>query len=123
MKTLTREEAAELLHIHKDTVAQLAASGSLPGAKAGRRWVFIEMDLIEWLRGRYAANSMGGKECLFSKETGSGGLIFDTADAELDALLERPISKPRKSTTTRSKPSCGARSVSVNVLPLHGRKR
>ena len=123
MKTLTREEAAELLHIHKDTVAQLAASGSLPGAKAGRRWVFIEMDLIEWLRGRYAANSTGGKECLFSKETGSGGLIFDTADAELDALLERPTSKPRRSTTTRSKPSCGARSESVNVLPLHGRKR
>lgn len=37
---LTVEAVAALLHLHPDTVRDKAASGSLPGFKAGRRWLF-----------------------------------------------------------------------------------
>ena len=50
MKTLNLEEAARFLKVHTETVSQLAKNGQLPGAKIGRAWVFLEEDLIEYLR-------------------------------------------------------------------------
>lgn len=49
-RTLDLEQAASLLKINKCTAGDLAASGKLPGAKIGRAWVFLEQDLIDWLR-------------------------------------------------------------------------
>ncbi|MCB1753517.1 MAG: helix-turn-helix domain-containing protein [Gammaproteobacteria bacterium] len=48
--TFGLEQAACFLHINKCTARELAASGRLPGAKIGRAWVFLEQDLIDWLR-------------------------------------------------------------------------
>lgn len=53
--TYDAEEAADLLKVARSTVLELAESGELPGAKIGRAWVFIADDLIEWLRGKTAA--------------------------------------------------------------------
>ncbi|WP_374538533.1 helix-turn-helix domain-containing protein [Chitinimonas taiwanensis] len=50
MSTLDIKGAAELLNVHENTVLTLAAEGDIPGAKIGRAWVFIEDDLIVWLR-------------------------------------------------------------------------
>ena len=50
MKTLNLEETASFLKIHTETVSRLAKTGQLPGAKIGRAWVFLEEDLIEYLR-------------------------------------------------------------------------
>lgn len=52
MKTLDIDECAEFLKINRTTASELAASGELPGAKIGRAWVFIEEDLVEYLRGK-----------------------------------------------------------------------
>ena len=50
MVTLTLEEAALWLKMHPHTLERKARAGLLPGAKPGRRWVFIEEDLAEWIR-------------------------------------------------------------------------
>ena len=50
MKTLNLEETARFLKVHIETVSRLAKTGQLPGAKIGRSWVFLEEDLIEYLR-------------------------------------------------------------------------
>jgi len=55
MKMLNLNEAAEFLHIHPTTLQGKAKSGEIPGAKPGRAWVFIEEDLVAWVRSRYRA--------------------------------------------------------------------
>ncbi len=50
MNTLNLEETARFLKVHTETVSRLAKTGQLPGAKIGRAWVFLEEDLIEYLR-------------------------------------------------------------------------
>jgi len=56
MKTLDLTEASELLKIHPQTILQLARAGNIPAAKPGKCWVFIDADLIDWLRTNYIAN-------------------------------------------------------------------
>ena len=42
MHTLTLAEAADFLKLCSDEIRRCARLGLLPGAKVGRRWVFIE---------------------------------------------------------------------------------
>lgn len=57
MKTLNLEEAAAFLHMHPYTLMQKVNAGEIPGAKPGKRWVFIEDDLADYLRCQYRAPS------------------------------------------------------------------
>ena len=50
MKTYDIEECADFLHISRTHAINLAGSGQLPGAKIGREWVFLESDLVDYLR-------------------------------------------------------------------------
>ena len=50
MKTYGIDGAAEFLNISPDTMRDLAANGSVPGAKIGKSWVFADEDLAEYLR-------------------------------------------------------------------------
>ena len=52
MKTLDITECADFLKIDRTTALRLAGEGELPGAKIGRAWVFLEEDLIEYLRAK-----------------------------------------------------------------------
>ena len=54
MKTLTLKEAAGLLHINPEVLRQRTKAGIIPGSKPGRCWVFIEEDLINFIRSQYA---------------------------------------------------------------------
>ena len=54
MLTLTLLEAAKFLKMHPEELRRRAKAGIIPGAKAGRAWVFIDIDLAEWLRSLYA---------------------------------------------------------------------
>ncbi len=56
-KTYIAEEAADFLHIHKNTVQKRACSGEIKGYKPGRRWVFLEADLIEYLKSTQPVSS------------------------------------------------------------------
>lgn len=53
MKTMGIKEAAEFLMMHPITLYRMAASGQIPATKPAKRWVFIDVDLIEWLRSQY----------------------------------------------------------------------
>lgn len=48
--TLNLEECAELLKVTPSTAGDLACRGILPGAKIGRAWVFLEADVLNYLR-------------------------------------------------------------------------
>lgn len=50
MKTYDINEAADFLKVDRTTALSLAGTGELPGAKIGRAWVFLESDLVEYLR-------------------------------------------------------------------------
>ena len=52
MTTLNLKEAAALLKIHPVTLQDKARADEIPGAKIGRAWVFIEIDLLEYIRSK-----------------------------------------------------------------------
>ena len=53
VRTLSLDEAAAFLHMHPEEVRTRAKRGLIPGAKAGRRWIFLEIDLVEFVRSLY----------------------------------------------------------------------
>ena len=60
-KTLNVEEAASFLKIHPVTLSVKAASGEIQGAKIGKRWVFLQVDLIEHIRAQYQPRALQGE--------------------------------------------------------------
>lgn len=50
MQTFGIEGAAGFLNISTDRLLDLAAKGTVPGAKIGKSWVFTDEDLGEYLR-------------------------------------------------------------------------
>ena len=54
MNTLDLQAAAAFLHIHPVTLQEKARAGEIPGAKIGKCWVFVDVDLIEHIRSQYA---------------------------------------------------------------------
>lgn len=49
MKSISLEEASEILHIERTRCLELAGSGELPGARIGRAWVFLESLVYDYL--------------------------------------------------------------------------
>lgn len=49
MATCNIAEAARLLKVHEETVAQMIRDHKLPAAKIGRAWVMLERDVIEYI--------------------------------------------------------------------------
>lgn len=60
METLNLEEAATFLKIHPVTLGSKAAQGVIPGARVGKRWVFVKVDLIDHIRAQYSLQAMQG---------------------------------------------------------------
>ncbi|MCP5418863.1 MAG: helix-turn-helix domain-containing protein [Chromatiaceae bacterium] len=52
-RTLNLNEAAEFLHMSPAVLRQKASLGTIHGAKPGKRWVFLEADLADYLRSLY----------------------------------------------------------------------
>ena len=53
MKTMGIQEASEFIRVHSVTLSTMAKAGKIPAAKPGKEWVFIDVDLVEWLRSQY----------------------------------------------------------------------
>lgn len=66
--TLDLTEAAQILKISEQSVQELAASGDLPGAKIGARWVFLREDVIDWIRAQVRAQQARRREAVASHE-------------------------------------------------------
>lgn len=54
-RVLTLREAAQLLHMHPNTLAQRARAGVLPAMRWGSRWLFSERLLLEFVEARSMA--------------------------------------------------------------------
>ncbi|WP_084711355.1 helix-turn-helix domain-containing protein [Nevskia ramosa] len=114
MKTLALQQAAELLHAHPSTIRRLAATGELSGAKVGRGWVFIEDDLIAYLRAQSSRRALQGEqqEKSLCRSTNvkthlTGGSSCPTTAARYSAALALPTAAKPRSTTTSSRRRCG----------------
>jgi excisionase family DNA binding protein len=105
VRTFNLEEAAEFLHLHPDTLQQMAKHGEIPAAKPGKRWIFIEEDLVDWIRERYRRDKT---QCSENAVT-FGGSISSTLDDAFDALVGRQTGKELRSTMTSSRLNSGNR--------------
>jgi len=107
MSTLTLQQAAALLKIHPVTLQEKARAGVIPGAKIGRAWVFVEIDLLEYIRAQYRRRAFQGdrKEVLEchsanAKTRPTGGSVSATTDDEYSKALALPTRRKPGSTTT-----------------------
>lgn len=107
MQTIGLTEAAKLLRCNRNTVREKAASGEIPGAKIGRAWVFVEVDLLSWLRSQCRHDSQSGnhkqnKKCRSTKTKPASIGSFasrSTGNAYAEALELPTKQKPAASTT------------------------
>ena len=53
-ETFNLMRAAQFLQLHWQTLRKKAKSGEIPAAKLGRRWVFLKVDLVSYLRSHYS---------------------------------------------------------------------
>ncbi len=68
MKTLDIDECAEFLKVNDTTVFAMAGSGELPGARIGSAWVFLEDDLVEYLRTQVRCQRRERQSALLEKQ-------------------------------------------------------
>jgi excisionase family DNA binding protein len=108
-RTLLLEEAAAFLGMHPVTVLKKVRAGEIPAAKPGKRWVFLEEDLVAYLRGLYAASSralqgdsLENVKChsTNAKTHHSGGSRSSTVDKLYSTALGLPSASKLRPTTT-----------------------
>ncbi len=54
MKIFDLQEAAALLRMNPETLRRKAKAGIIHGAKPGKCWIFLEKDLVDYVRSQYA---------------------------------------------------------------------
>lgn len=96
METLNLEQAAAFLHLHPVTLQRMAQRGAVPAAKLGRRWIFLDIDLVASLRAQYPSRVMQGeheevKLCRSTNATilRSGGSSYTSAEKSYREALCR----------------------------------
>ncbi|WP_369680943.1 helix-turn-helix domain-containing protein [Acidithiobacillus thiooxidans] len=116
MKTLDLEAAAQFLHLSKEELRRRAKAGQVPAAKPGKRWVFLEDALADYLRKHYpeswqVAPSLSSlnvevPQCFTNVAKPIGSTLRRRTASGLDARLEqRKKAKPRSCTTgSRARP-------------------
>ena len=87
MKTYDIHEAADFLKIDRSTALELAKLGTLPGAKVGRAWVFMEDELVAYLRDATRKQTQARR-----------------AYAEAAAVIDRTQQEPRPRRRGRGRP-------------------
>jgi excisionase family DNA binding protein len=111
MRPLDLSAAAEFLGLHPHTLQERARAGVIPGAKVGKAWRFLDVDLAAYLRANYPANKPEEAPCRSTRSAGRGTSTSSTADAELESLLGLPIRGRRSDSTTNSRRRSGQNPV------------
>jgi len=86
MQTLGIDECAEFLKVDRTTALKLAGNGTLPGAKIGRAWVFLEDDLVDYLRNEARRQA---------RERQSKAIIQEELEASVTRAVATPIAPTR----------------------------
>lgn len=89
MKTLNLQQAAKLLHVHPVTLLQKANHGEVPAAKIGRRWVFIDIDLFEYIRTKYNWRALQGDSLEDTKCHFTNAKVHHTGGSNLPTTERR----------------------------------
>jgi len=120
MQTLDLETAADFLKMNAEVLRRKAKAGHIPGRKTGKRWVFIQEHLADWVSGRYPEPGRvlrvieGGKQpednkpCQSTSAKKRGG--YNTphqTESAYSALLGLKTDRRHKNCTTGSKPKRG----------------
>jgi len=109
MRTIGLKEAATFLQMSPSALQQKVKYGYIPGSKPGKCWVFIEDDLVSYLRSLYSQKQQallsGCDEevsiCHSTIAVKSGGSISGRqVDSEYAALLGLTTRKRPRNTTT-----------------------
>lgn len=92
-------QAADFLKMHWQTLRAKAKAGEVPGAKIGKRWVFLEEDLATHVRTHYSdrrprsqvQHRVGDTLCCTSDQTRlTGGAVSrHRTDVEYNNLLKQ----------------------------------
>ena len=101
MNTLNIQEAAQFLRIHPVTLGIKARQGIIPGTKVGKCWVFVDVDLIAYIRSQYQRQDLQGDrkeiQCHSSNDRthAIGGLSFSTTEERYNEVLALPTKRER----------------------------
>ncbi|MCM1512687.1 MAG: helix-turn-helix domain-containing protein [Oxalobacter formigenes] len=106
IKTISLEEAAKILHAHKETVRLKAKRGEIPGQKVGKNWIFSQLAIERYLAGEWVPRVVEGKkeihQCHSTNEVTAhiGITRYTRLEAEKsyeEALAPKTKGKPRNS--------------------------
>lgn len=99
---LSAEKAAEMLDIHPMTLKKKARSGEIPAGKSGRKWVFLDVDLVAYIRAQYkAANAAEIEPChsINAKTLRITGSRSSKTEEQYAAALGLTTERKRKNST------------------------
>ena len=115
-QTLNLIEAAEFLKIHPVTLSTKAAAGEIQGAKIGRAWVFLVVDLITYIRSKYKVRALlsdnvkeSSCHSINAKTHRSGGLKSVLVEKQYKEALGLAQKAKLKNSTIGLKPNCGSK--------------
>lgn len=117
--TLDLIQAAALLHMSPDALLRKARAGIVPADKPARRWVFIEEDLLAWMRKRAQERAC---HSIASQRARTGGSDSRSAESRLDARLKQLTAKPLRNSRPVFGLICGGKSNSGNIPDIRGEK-
>ena len=88
MKLYDLQEAANFLKLNPEVVRKRAFKGDIPASKKTGRWLFVESDLIEWLRSGYGENKCFTEEkTKITSQQVIGGQTLHCTDSEYTKAL------------------------------------
>ena len=109
IETFNLSKAANFLGINQEVLRRKTASGEIPGVKIGKRWVFLNIDLVDWLKTQYpgsqqepqGANDKEKNKSCHSKNVDTSGTFTSTrqTDEEYGKVLGLETERRPKSTT------------------------
>ena len=110
VETFNLEEAAMFLRLNSEVLRRKVLAGEIPGAKTGKGWLFVNIDLVNWLRTQYpdkrqepqgAEDDKEKPSCHSSNAATSGTFTSSRrTENEYEKALGLETKKKRKSTTT-----------------------
>jgi excisionase family DNA binding protein len=69
IETFSLDEAAAFLGMNAEVVRRRAASGEIPGAKTGKGWRFLNIDLVDFLRSQYPVKRQEPQSAIEKEKT------------------------------------------------------
>ncbi len=88
MRTLDIDECAEFLKINSTTVSEMLGSGELPGARVGRGWVFLEDDLVAYVRDQIRLQRRERQSIWLERQQGEGRAVDADNLTSLASVLQ-----------------------------------